>query len=238
MTNEKHNNNSDWINKLDELESIQGIAFNKEASWNKLHERLYSKSNKRKAIWYWLAAACLFFALFISLFMSHKKENVLANNYIRTNKSNSPLVQNMPIISKDTSSLASSLSIKNKLPVHSIYEVSRRNMHIKNEVAVEEIIQNKKGVGIIPELAKSAVMPVDTEINLVTNNNAPAKKKLIVVHINELGDPVSESPNIARNNEQHSFQFQFMNQEVFTRSSPAVTKTGFKIFTTKNLTTN
>ena len=219
------------------MESIQGAAFNKEASWNKLHEKLYSKSNKMKAVWYWLAAACLFFALFISLFMSHKKENVLVNNDIRTNKSNSTLVQNLPLINKDTSSVVSSLSNTNKLPVHSIYEVGKKNTHIKNEIAVEEIIQNKKEVGIIPELAKSAVMPVNTGINLVINN-AAAKKKLIVVHVNELGDPVSESPNIARNNEQHSFQFKFMNQEVYTRSSPTVTKTGFKIFTTKNLTTN
>ena len=77
-------------------------------------------------------------------------------------------------------------------------------------------------------------MPVDTTISIVAN--LPEKKKLKVVHVNELGDPVSESPNIARYSEQHSFQFKIMNQEVYTRSSSAVTQKGFKIFTTKNLT--
>jgi len=237
MTNDKPNSNSDWINKLDELESIQGAAFNKEASWNKLHERLYSKSNKRKAIWYWLAAACLFFALFISLFVSLKKGNILVHSDIKTSKSNSTFLQHKPIIKKDTHSLASSLSNKNKLPLHSTYEVGKRNTPVKKDIAVEEIIQNKKEAEVSKELGKPAVTPVDTLMNLVINN-APLKRKLMVVHVNELGDPVAESPNVARNNEQHSFQFKFMNQEVYTRSSLTVTKPGFKIFTTKNLTTN
>jgi hypothetical protein len=234
MTNEKPNNNSNWINKLDELKSIHGGAFNKEASWNKLHERLYSKSNKRKVIWYWLAAACLFFALFISLLMSHKKENVLVNNGIRTNKSNSPLVQNMPAINKDTTSIISSLSSKNELPGKSVHEINKTKASKHPNIIGSEIVQNKTEVGITQQLTNSAVTPVDTVISLVAN--VPVKKKLIVVHVNELGDPVAESPNIARNNEQHSFQFKFMNQEVYTRSSPTVAKTGFKIFTTKNLT--
>ena len=237
MINEKPNSNSDWINKLDELESIHGASFNKATSWNKLHERLYSKSNKRKVVWYWFAAASLFFALFITLFTLHKKENVFVNNGLGTKKSNPPLVQNIPMVNNDSSSILSSLLNKNKLPVHSIYETQKRNSHIKNEIIIEKIIQNKKDIEIVPELAKSAVMLVDTAISLVTIN-APVKKKLMVVHVNELGEPLEESPNIARNNEQHSFQFRFMNQEVYTRSSPSVTKTGFKIFTTKSLTTN
>ena len=73
MINKKQNNNIDWRDKLGELTSIQGEVFDKEISWNKLHEKLHSKSNDRKAIWYWLAAACLFFALLITIFLSNKK---------------------------------------------------------------------------------------------------------------------------------------------------------------------
>ena len=234
MTNGKPNNNDNWINKLDELENIQGAALDKEASWKKLHERLYSKSNRRKVIWYWLAAACLFFALLISLFISHKKENVLVNNDLRTGKSDSPVVQNMSIINKDTTSIISSLSNKKGLPGKSIHEINKTKASNHPNTTGSEIVQSKIEIGITQQLANSAVTPVDTVISLVAN--MPVKKKLIVVHVNELGDPVAESPNIVRNNEQHSFQFKFMNQEVYTRSSPAVTKTGFKIFTTKNLT--
>ena len=222
MINEKPNNNSNWINKLDELENIRGAGFNKEASWNKLHERLHSKSVKRRAVWYWLAAACLSFALFISLFMGHKKENVLVNNDLRANKSVSTSVQNMPTINKETTSIISSSSNKNKLPGKSIHEINKAKASNRTNIRGNEIVQNKTEVGITQQLTYSAVTPVDTLISLVAN--VSVKKKLIVVHVNELGDPVTESPNIARNNEQHSFQFKFMNQEVYTRSSPFVTK--------------
>ena len=236
MTNEKLNSNSDWRNKLDELESIQGEVFNKETSWNKLHERLYSKRGNRKAIWYWLAAACLFFVLFISLFMSHKKENILVKNNLDSNKNNPFLVQRIPMIDKDTSQVVSSVSNKNKLTVHSIHATNKRNTDVDHNIIVNEMIQNKNEENTIPQVNIIAVTPVDSVISIATN--IPQKKKLKVVHINELGDPVSESPNIARYNEQHSFQFKFMSQEVYTRSSSTVTKSGFKIFTTKNLTAN
>ena len=74
MIDEKPNNNIDWKDKLDGLESLPGEKFNKEASWEKLYARLQSKSKSKKMIWYWLAAACLFFGLFISIFLSNKKE--------------------------------------------------------------------------------------------------------------------------------------------------------------------
>jgi hypothetical protein len=234
MTNER--SNSDWINKLDELERIEETAFNKETSWNKLYERLYLKSGKRKTIWYWLATACLFFVLFISLFMPHKRESVIAKNNLQPNKNNSPLVQHMPIVNKDRSSVVSSLSVKKKSVSHSTNEIDHRNNSVQNKLLTNEIVMNKKEKEIIPELANSTFIPEATVNNLAAN--LPGKKKLKVVHINELGDPVAESPNVARNNEQHSFQFKFMNQEVYTRQSPAIIKSGFTIFTSKSLTTN
>jgi len=227
MIDEKHNSNIDWKNKLDELEGLAGEKFNKEASWEKLHNRLQSKSKNKKIIWYWLAAACLFFALFISFFLPNKKENGLVQK-----KTNTPF-QNVPLINKHTSVVISSLSTKNKMAVHAINKI---NTNFNHKILSTEIVQNKKEEKITRELNYNAVMHVDTAISIVAN--LPERKKLKVVHINELGDPVSESPNIARYNEQHSFQFKFMNEEVYTRSSPPAINTGFKIFTTRNISTN
>ena len=123
-----------------------GEAFNKEASWNKLHERLHSKSNKRKVIWYWLAAACLFFALFISLFMSHKKENVLVKNNLSTNKMIPRSVQNVPLrLIRIHLQLFLLYQLKIKLPGKSIHEINKINTsnHL-NISSVTEIVQNKK----------------------------------------------------------------------------------------------
>lgn len=235
MTNEKPDNSSGWKDKLDELACIQDEAFNKETSWNKLHERLHSRSNKRKAGWYWLAAACLFFALFISLFMLHKKESVLVKNILQSKKNDSALVQHTPVIKMDKSSAVSYLPIKNYLTGHSIHQINKTTAGNPPKITGNEITRNRNEE-ITREVSNSIITPVDTVISLVAN--VPIRKKLKVVHINELGDPVSETPNIARYNEQHSFEFKLMNQEVYTRSSSTLTKSGFKIFATKNLTTN
>ncbi|MEO8861648.1 MAG: hypothetical protein ABI358_09505 [Ginsengibacter sp.] len=235
MTNEKPDNNSGWISQLDELECSQDEAFNKETSWNKLHERLHSRPNKRKAIWYWLAAACLFFTLFLSLFMLHKKENVLVKNILQSKKSDSALVQHTPINKLDTTLIISSLPVKNYLTGHSIHKIKETTATNHPKITVKEISRNRNEE-ITREVSNSIVTPVDTVVSLVAN--VPGKKKLKVVHINELGDPVSASPNIARYNEQHSFEFKFMNQEVYTRSSSTLAKSGLRIFATKNFATN
>ena len=64
-------------------------------------------------------------------------------------------------------------------------------------------------------MTDNAVAPVDTAIAIVTI--LPEKKKLKVVHINELGDPVTVSPNIARNSRTPFFQVKFINQEINTK---------------------
>jgi len=49
------------------------------------------------------------------------------------------------------------------------------------------------------------------------------KKKLNVVHINELGDPVMESSDVTRIEDIHSFKLRFGNGEVFS-NPPVVSK--------------
>jgi hypothetical protein len=233
MINEKPNNNIDWKDKLDELESLAGEKFNKEVSWEKLHARLQSKPKTKKMIWYWLAAACLFFGLFISIFLSNKKEFFLVKNNFLKKKINSPSSQKTLTINKDTSAVISSLSTtENKILVHSIKDIDKINTNINHKTIRTEIVQNKKEENITRQLNNNAVMPVDTAISIVAN--LPQKKKLKVVHINELGDPVSEFPNIARYNEQHSFQFKFANQEVFENPYINSRSAGFTILTIKN----
>jgi hypothetical protein len=237
MINEKPNNNIDWKDKLDELESLAGEKFNKEVSWEKLHARLQSKPKTKKMIWYWLAAACLFFGLFISIFLSNKKEFFLVKNNFLKKKINSPSSQKTLTINKDTSAVISSLSTtENKILVHSIKDIDKINTNINHKTIRTEIVQNKKEENITRQLNNNAVMPVDTAISIVAN--LPQKKKLKVVHINELGDPVSEISNIARYSEHHSFEFKLINQEGYTGSPGNSHITGFNIFKTKATPSN
>ena len=62
----------------------------------------------------------------------------------------------------------------------------------------------------------------------------PVIKKLKVVHINELGDPVEISPDVANKRDLHSFQLKLAGQEVYINPSTAFNKTGFTILKTKS----
>ena len=237
MINEKPNNNINWKNRLEELESSAGgEAFNKEAAWEKLHTRLQSKSRNKKVIWYWLAAACLFFALFMFFFLSNKKENVLVKNNLLQKKIIPTQSQHVPSVNKDISAMASSLITKNKKANQSIRDIDKINTVINHKTAQGEIVQNKKGEIIIHEIENNAARPVDTLISIAAT--LPEKKKLKVIHINELSDPVAETPNVARSSEHYSIEFKFINQKVYTESTGNSHITGFNIFKTKNPPSN
>ena len=233
MLNENPNKGFHWKNKLEELENLPGESFNKEVVWEKLHARLQPKTKSKKINWYWIAAACLFFALFISFFLSNKKENVLVKNNTPQKKINS---SSPSLINKDTSVIIASSSNENKTPAHSINKIEKINIAINHKKISNEIVQDKGEENIPQKIKNNAVMPVDTATSIVAN--LPEKKKLKVVHINELGVPVSEPPIIARNSESHSFQLKLLKQEVYMGSSLRANSTRLKIFTTKTIPSN
>jgi hypothetical protein len=224
-------NNIDWKNKLGELESSASDVFNKEASWSKLHIRLQTRQKNKKAIWYWLAAACLFFALVISFFLTNKKENVLVKNNPEQKNINSSSFQHVPIVHKDTSAIISSSLIENKIPVHSINDIEKVNTVLNHKIIRTEIVQDKKEENITRELINNAVMPVDTAIGVAIK--LPEKKKLKVVHINELGEPAEISPDVARNSIIRSFQFKFAGEEVYSNHPEKSNTSGFTILKSK-----
>ena len=47
-----------WKDKLEQLEHLPDEpAFDKTTAWEKLQNRLQQKPGKKKAMWYWMAAA-------------------------------------------------------------------------------------------------------------------------------------------------------------------------------------
>ena len=74
MLDEKPNRGFHWKNKLEEWADLPGETFNKEAAWDKLHERMQGKTRNNNAVWYGTAVACLVLALIISwIFLANKK---------------------------------------------------------------------------------------------------------------------------------------------------------------------
>jgi len=233
MLNEKPNNDLYWKDKLQGLESLPGEIFNKEASWEKLHTRLQSKPKNKKVIWYWAAAACLLIAILSPWFLSNKKQNDLVKNNSIKNKIQSSFSQLFPEANKDTSARISSPLTEKKLTVHFVENNKIITSFEHKGLRPENVaVKKDKEEFTETEIINNAKTPVDTQISI--NAFVHEKKKLRVVHINELGDPEEEFPAMTHNTEIHSFQLRLANQEVYVNPSIASGKTGFNILPIKN----
>jgi len=237
MLNEKPNDDFHWKNKLADLEDLPGKVFDKEAAWGKLHERMQGRPRNKKAIWYWAAAACLLLVLVIPwLFLANKREGILVKNNSIQKQAQPASPHLLTKNTKDIPATISSLAVEKTLPDYSVKKNEKIKSLFKNDIAQLKIIQDKKEKPefIKQEIANSAAAPIDTIISIVAN--IPEKKKLKVVHINDLGDPVAETPNITRFYERRSL-VKFINREVDSRL-PSSGNTGFNFFKAKNIPSN
>jgi len=237
MLHEKPGNDFHWKSKLEELESLLGETFNKDAAWEKLHERMQGKHRNKKALWYWSAAACLLSAIMISwLFLTNKNETILVKNNPVPKQTQSALPHLLNQNKTDRAIVISSLSNEKKSPPLSVEKSNKINSVFKHDILQLKPVGNKeeKEEFITQKITINAALPVTTAISIVAT--IPEKKKLKVVHINELGDPVTESPNIARSHDHRSL-VKFINREINT-SLPSSGNTGFNIFKTKTVPSN
>jgi hypothetical protein len=230
MLNEEPNKDFHWKSKLNELEAFPGDAFNKEVAWMRLHERMQAKPRNTKAIWYWAAAACALAAVIIPLlFLTTKKEGIIAiskpgKKQIELTKSplapapgkSMPLALSLPAPAKKT-------NVQFIMPLHKADPVPGRR-RIQDVTAS---VKMRKEGNLAPVLSTQAIQPVHNAITAVVN--VPEKKRLPVVHENELGD--AEPSILARSYERRSFQVKFINRQLDT-NPPSSGNTGFNIFKT------
>ncbi len=232
MLNENQNNTNNWRSKLDELESLQGeTIFDKNVSWEKLYDKLKGKKSIKKAVWYWIAAASVLIVLMISFLNSNNEHHqIIKKETVQKQAENqntfSPINKQPSIKSIDPGLFEKNKTIvfdnnKSKI-IHSPIATKAKNyIHVPNTVSSNDTIAQSSNIVSQPEnniLAKASTFP--------------AKKKLKVVHINELGDPVEESPDVARNADIHSFQFKFGNGGAYNSSLTSKT-TGNTFLKTK-----
>jgi len=228
MSNENPNNTSQWRNKLDELERLPGYSFNGDAAWDKLYGRLRGSTKSKKISWYWIAAAaCVLFTLMITLLTFHKsisgppdKETAVKQGKeinkptLKTGEANKEIEGGRELINDEITSAPRKHTQRKRRVVATGFA---------NKVQSDDIAVN------YPERE-----PVANRLQIVNNNSTtaiiPPKKKLNVVHINELGDPVIETADMAGKIGKHSFKLG--NQEVY--ANPSVYKnTDFTILKTK-----
>lgn len=233
MSNEDLNK-SIWSNKLDELESLPGEAIpDKNALWEKLHEKLKGKKNVKRFAWYWIAAASVLVLLMISLLNLNreiKKENLpIAKSQPAEEPVNTVITS--PIIKKDLAEVISPVLLKKNNTT--AFANKKNKSQFKRLADTKNIFQVVDTVSEHGEIAQSSNIVAPSIKNTFPATIFPSKKKLRVVHVNELGDPIEESPDVARNADIHYFQFKFGNGAAYINSSVTSKTTDYSFLKTK-----
>jgi hypothetical protein len=167
-------NNSDLAGQLDSLSMPTGSAFKKEAAWEKLQKRLgHKKRNRKKAVLIAIlsipiAASLVYFVLRTGYDpkVEEKKQTM-----------DIPRAKPNPVVETKTRKIENLAS--KEVPAH----------HVTSRTEVSLIKPNDHAQTVITDSLVASVVPDTSATNTVAI--APViKKKLKVVHNNELGDPL------------------------------------------------
>jgi len=217
MSKENLNNIPNWKLSLGTIDSVPEEHIpDKGALWERLHARLGRKPGSKKSMWYWVAAACIFFALLIPLFYS-----IRINQAISTVKENQPSTKapaGKIIDKEDAAAVTNSSLAKNDGKSEETSSKRQKQMTHENKKIKLRFTYTVSPEALSPETLSNFTTPVDTAASFAATK--PEKKKLKVVHINELGDPVETLPEIVKNSDKHTFQFKIASQETYI--NPAV----------------
>ncbi len=234
MSIKKPNSPSGWKNKLDELDCLPGEMMpDNNSAWQKLNSRLQDKKRSRKALWYWAAAALLPVCMLSFWLISNKKHNTEDTATVhKQTKGN----DTAGLLFTDIDTVTAIRIIKDEMkPV--VHTRAKIEDAIPGTAAVKEPVTGIDTSDIvIVQQPIIPVQPVDT--TAITAAIVPAKKKLKVVHINELNEPGLPA-RVAFPGEDYSvLQFRLINQQVYTTSSPSGSIINFRIPSSKKNSTN
>lgn len=230
MQGKNQNEHHHWKKKLDELDAVPGVLFNRQAAWESLHSRMGGQQPTRKT-WYWIAAACVAIVCSISLFLhfnraagTHRDEIVISPlrktapvKPVLTSKANE---KNIPHPSAQKHNVSKANSPKYSAP---------QTARLQNNIMVH--VKETKD----PQLE---TLPVIKSIQIATSpavaTSGAARKKLAVIHINEIGDPIIENFETVHISHKHAFQFKLADGVVFRESPLAPETKTFPILKTKS----
>ena len=209
MASEKQTDPLYWKNKLAGLDKLPGEACDQNAAWERLHARLQEKPVRKQYTWYW-AAACLLLVTALSLLLTKHTDTLPAKDFVQQPSTTSPL----PLAADKTDHLpniASGPAGKEIVKQHTAGAVK----HLVNDKRIKKLqpvaVGNREAVAIPPDIV---VAVPDTQT--ATAAVVPAKKKLPVVHINELGKQERENARFASENHWPSFQIKFFNGDSYS----------------------
>jgi len=231
-------NDFNWKNKLEDVSNLpDAILADKIATWEKLHSRLHEKRPRIKTRWYWLAAACLLFVIIIPVIMRNKSGDLTTKNSTKKVGSKQKILPAI-VSSKENTVVNASAPLHKKKTIEPSFLIDEKMFSAKNIAIKEE--PGRPAVDDQADIITDAVISPAVADSNRSNALAVAsvKKKLKVVHINELNDSFSETPNVAAQYEHSYFQLKLINRQAYTGTSLPSGNTGFTIFKTSKASSN
>ena len=184
--------------RLDALEHMPGeLPFVKEAAWEKLYPRLGERPPRRTAKWYPAVAALLLLA-FLPLLLN-KRSTTIINNPVAHHTMPPPATHLKALVT------GRSGTVPSKLPVQRTAGIARKTAGsaTRKKIYAAGIIQPSMVIanGGFTAVEAPVIKTPDTSVQLAV---VSSRKKLPVVHINELGKQEQENARFAAHS-QHNF---------------------------------
>ena len=219
MQNE--NKQTNWKEKLGDAGMLlPETALNKEVSWEVLQQRLQNRAKRRRVRLYWVAAACLLPLFFVMIPFSFQDKSdglqpvVHKGITIKTSLLQPDSSQNGSIL--PVTKVKTTKQIVSKHSTEKVTDIDNVSP-LQIPVATDSVLSQE--AMIAPHPADSLIA---TPVFAIQQ-----KKKLPVIHINELSDPVTTIPMIVQNGSRRYFPLQIAHGEVVGKEIKTVRATSF-----------
>lgn len=239
MQEEKRNNPVNPGHNLDELSGIAGeVPLDKNLAWERLYPRLHKNGRRKMSGWYMMAAACILSVIFIFGINNLNKEKEMVKINPDNIEARNPAASRKPV--KEANAVTGRIPlVKNEKTVREKESSINQNPVLspshKNKIAELNTGRNPRKIRPEmqnipqPEAGALAEQHHDEELHQPPSQSTPApvlnvnataaataakvsKKKLRVVHVNELDEPAETNDNLAKNSGMHFFHLKWKEQ--------------------------
>jgi hypothetical protein len=203
-----------WKDTVEQLTQLPGEpAFDKSAAWDKLQQRLHKKTVAKKIIWYRLPAACLLVGFLAAAILVIKQEPNTAA-VVSQRKQIMEAVQQPSIIQNENKNSVITGLLTNTNTTKPIVEKKDKKEITATasvtDIATVELRNLNKEELPLSEIKIVQPLMTDTAASFTSIASAN-KKKLKVVHINELGLPLERETSVAQNHQLLFLQGSYLN---------------------------
>lgn len=226
------NTQNNWKIVLEDPDNFPAETIrNKNEAWEKLYSKLHKKLQPKLFAWYWSAACFLVIAIgAVMIFVSKEKHQP------ELFTDSSPVKVQIPV-GKETTVSSEQKNTEYKLSQpkqkrHTIVSASKNNrmntiQSVNKNLITDSIIKQ------LPQLVNTS-NPLYDSINKGIVAATPARKKLKVVHLNEIGQPAVEPTVNNRFLEKRGFELKIMKSETYNPVSGSSANNGLILTKPRN----